>query len=94
MTTDQILALSKAIYERFPHIDGWTFEYMYPGYFTYGHENVLVFFTPDFDVDGEISIQIQDNDGGCLADGTSIPYAELTAESLVDLVRPYLRAYP
>lgn len=82
--------LLKQFEAKYPEYNGWTFEYMYPGSYSYSKDNAVVFFTPDWDADGEVNIQITDADSNYL-DGNDIPYkAPLTADSLFAIVKPYL----
>ena len=75
--------------------DGWRFSYEYPGYFCYSHPNLPfnVFFTPDWEDDGKLPIEIQDDDGGHCEEHSSVwllPHDGRTGQQIFDLVRPTL----
>jgi len=57
---DKLVAEMK---KEFPKYNGWEFDYMYPGFFSYYKVNNRVFFTPDFNDEGVIDQQIQDSYG-------------------------------
>jgi hypothetical protein len=61
----QTQALAAAFAERHGSYDGWTFEFMYPGFFAYHHPDrpVTVFFTPDHSEEGEIDIAVEPEPG-------------------------------
>ena len=46
-----------------PEYNGWTFEYMYPGNFAYSKGDVVLFFTPDWNLDGVVDPQVTSADG-------------------------------
>ena len=89
---ERVLAELKAL----PAYSGWWFAYEYPGLFCYHHPdgNRSVFFTPDWSEDGEMPIEVQDDEGVCL-DYTAIalPHEGRTGQKLFDLVRPTLDKY-
>lgn len=75
--------------------DGWRFTYEYPGYFCYSRPDLpfLVFFTPDWEDDGKLPIEVQDNDGGHHEEHSSVwdlPHEGRTGQQLFDLVQPTL----
>jgi hypothetical protein len=86
---EQLLAEMEAL----PSYCGWQFTYEYPGFFCYSHPSspASVCFTPDWDRDGEVQIEVQTLDGRFLG-GALIPWPHegRTAQKLFDLVKPYL----
>jgi hypothetical protein len=72
---------------------GWRFSYEYPGLFCYSHPGCdrRVFFTPDWSEDGEMPIEVQDDEGTCVDfSAISLPLEGRTGQKLFDLVRPTL----
>jgi hypothetical protein len=68
----------------------WEFDYMYPGFFSYTNGRTRVFFTPDFDEKGDISIQVTTEDGEYLR-GDNVRYEDpLTPTMLFRIVEPWL----
>jgi hypothetical protein len=61
---DKRLAAEMA--QRFPTHGAWSFDYMYPGLFTYTRDNATLFFTPDYDDDGKLSLQVADDEGASI----------------------------
>jgi hypothetical protein len=84
--------LAAEIGQRFPEVEGCTWEYMYPGFFAFHTGSFLVACTPDNTNEGEIDVQVTTNDGDFREDLSDVvPYtAPLTAEAFVELMRPYL----
>lgn len=86
------------IKQKHPEYNGWTFEYMYPGYFSYYKGYVRVFFTPDFNDKGQIDQQVQTEDGDVINDQrlehfNGVKYSEpLTVEQLFDNAKPMMDA--
>jgi hypothetical protein len=83
--------------EKLPGYEGWRFSYEYPGFFCYQHLDrpFTVCFTPDWNRDGELPIEVQDHDGHFLAEySATLPLAadrsERTGQHLFYLVRPTL----
>ena len=79
--------------EALPTYNGWWFAYEYPGLFCYHHPDSShsVFFTPDWSEDGEMPIEVQDNEGVCVDDAAiSVPHAGRTGQKLFDLVKSTL----
>ena len=75
--------------------NGWQFSYEYPGYYCYSCPGLPfnVFFTPDWQADGELPIEVQDDDGRhCEEHSTTLPLPRegRTGQQLLDLVRPTL----
>ena len=75
--------------------EGWRFSYEYPGYFCYSRPDLPfnVFFTPDWQDDGKLPIEVQDDEGGhCEEHSTTLPlpHEGRTGQQLLDLVRPTL----
>lgn len=79
---ERVLSELKAL----PAYSGWWFAYEYPGIFCYHHPDGSrsVFFTPDWSADGEMPIEVHDDDGVCL---------DYAAISLPHEVRPTLDKY-
>jgi len=81
--------------EELPPYRGWAFTYEYPGYFCYSHpdNSYSVFFTPDWEGDATLPIQVQFEDGrDCEehSDRLSLPHEGRTGQRIFDLVRPTL----
>lgn len=82
--------------EALPAYRGWGFTYEYPGYFCYSHDDLLfsVFFTPDWDGDETLGIQVQDSDGRCYDEHSSapaaLPHEGRTGQKIFELVKPTL----
>lgn len=51
--------------EALPSYQGWQFTYEYPGLFSYSHpeSSYIVFFTPDWEDDATLPIEVQDQEG-------------------------------
>lgn len=81
--------------EALPDYRGWGFSYEYPGYFCYSHPSLpySVFFTPDWEGDETLPIEVQTNEGGYHeehSDRVPLPREGRTGDKLLDLVRPTL----
>jgi hypothetical protein len=75
--------------------DGWSFTYEFPGYFCYSRQNLpfSVRFTPDWQADGTLPIEVHDDEGGyCEEHSTTLPLPRegRTGKQLFNLVRPTL----
>jgi hypothetical protein len=80
-----------------PAYEGWCFSYEYPGYFCYGHPDLpyRVAFTPDWEGDEELPIQVTDDDGHFYEEHSPVlplPREGRTGEKLLAMVRPTLDA--
>lgn len=78
-----------------PPYEGWEFEYMYPGFFRYYHPAVPynVFFTPDWETDEALPIEVQTLDGDYVEEHSSclpLPREGRTGAKLAAMVRPTL----
>lgn len=78
---------------------GWVFSYEYPGLFHYSHPDSCfsVFFTPDWDEDETLPIQVQDDAGNFYEEHSAVlplPLKGRTAQKIFDLVRSTLDALP
>lgn len=71
--------------------NGWVFDYEYPGYLVYhqGGGDLDVYFTPDWDEKGSVSIQINKDGDEVYSEGISY-VAPLKPSALFRIVRPYL----
>ena len=74
---------------------GWRFTYEYPGYFCYSHpdNSFSVFFTPDWEGDEILPIEVQVDDGQHCAEHSStlpLPREGRTGQKIFELVRPTL----
>jgi hypothetical protein len=81
--------------EDLPEYRGWRFTYEYPGYFCYSHPDngYSVFFTPDWEGDETLPIQVQIDDGRDWeehGDRLSLPREGRTGQRIFELVRPTL----
>lgn len=81
--------------EDLPDYRGWRFTYEYPGYFHYSHADhpFSVLFTPDWEGDEVLPIQVTDDEGECYSEHCVIlplPREGRTGAQLLDLVRPTL----
>lgn len=82
-----VVMFEKAPYQ---HVESWTFDYMYPGLFSYTNGEKRIFFTPDWENAGEVSVQVTTEEGEFLR-GTDLRYTTpLTAAKLFKLVKPWL----
>jgi hypothetical protein len=89
--TDRLLAELEAL----PPYRGWTFSYVYPGYFCYSHLDLphSVFFTPDWEREEVLDIQVQTNDGHDFpdyGDVLALPRGGRSGEQIAQMVRPTL----
>lgn len=89
--TDRLVAEMDAL----PAYEGWRFSYEYPGYFCYSHPALPynVFFTPDWQADQSLPIEVQGDDGQHFEEHSStlpLPTEGRTGEKLLALVRPTL----
>ena len=79
--------------EALPAYRGWCFAYEYPGFFCFHHPDGVrsVFFTPDWNDDGMLPIEVQD-DVGTNVDSVLIPLPRegRTGQQLFDLVKSTL----
>lgn len=77
--------------------DKWFFDYEYPGYFVYYHQDVpvVIHFTPDFHDYGTVGVQVTNRDEGTEIEiPEHVPFREdRRPEVLFDIVRPYLDKY-
>lgn len=73
-------------------INGWVFEYEYPGYFAYSKSGWTVYCTPNFECEDAILVQVLNSEGEAVGEGDQeIPFTEpLTAEKFILLIAPVL----
>ena len=95
--------LVQAFEEMYKYYHGWHFAYEHPGFFVY-HQmggDLSVFFTPDWNQRGRVSVQIHNIHGEVISseevpysppERNGIPYEKAEAYTLFRLVRPYLEA--
>jgi broad specificity phosphatase PhoE len=81
--------------EALPDYRGWYFSYEYPGYFCYVHpdNDFSVFFTPDWEGDETLPIEVQDDDGHCYEEHSNrlpLPRDGRTGQKIFEMVRPTL----
>jgi hypothetical protein len=92
MTPEEQLALAGE-FEKPPYstYKGWKFDFAYPGYFSYYHPEIpySVYFTPGFDREGEVSIQISDASNESV-DGQLVPFFTGDAADLYAIVKQWL----
>ena len=95
LETKRLLAELRAL----PDYQGWTFDYVYPGYFSvypgyfsYSRGPLSVFFVPDWEGKEEtLTIQVQDSQGQVYSSDTHpLPHSKRTGEKLFQIVRPTL----
>lgn len=89
--TDRLVSEMEAL----PPYNGWSFDYMFPGYFRYYHPDSErdVFFTPDWEGDETLPIQVQDDDGNCYEEYDErfpLPREGRTGQKIFEMVRPTL----
>lgn len=74
-------------------VDGWKFDYEYPGSFAFYKKGWTAYCTPDFVREGYISLQVLDEDGYAVGDGDKdIPYkSPLTVEKFLSIMKEPLR---
>ena len=92
MTPEERDALVEAFQQpTYAQVGPWAFEYIYPGYFAYTHPSQgLIYFTPDENELGMVSIELVDIDGEHQGSGL-IPFTSMRAEDLFAIVQPFLR---
>lgn len=82
--------------EALPDYEGWQFSYDYPGYFCYGHPDLpyRVAFTPDWQGDEELPIEVTDFCDGMYYEEYSevlpLPREGRTGQKIFEMVRPTL----
>jgi hypothetical protein len=81
--------------EALPEYRGWLFTYEYPGYFCLSHDDVpyCVFFTPDWEGDESLPIEVQTPNGDVAEEHSScapLPREGRAGEKILALVRPTL----
>ena len=89
--TDRLVAEMAAL----PEYRGWRFSYEYPGFFCYSRPNndYSVFFTPDWEGDETLPIEVQIDDGHVLSEHSTrlpLPRTGRTGQQIFELVRPAL----
>lgn len=96
-----ILDLRDVFEGMYKYYKGWVFAWEHPGVFVYYQMggDLSVYFTPDFDDEGVVPIQVNDNEGHVLKD-ENVPYEHPThngaphqiieAYHLFKIVRPHL----
>jgi hypothetical protein len=99
----EVEELVQVFEQMYKYYHGWHFAYEHPGFFVY-HQmggDLSVFFTPDWNERGKVSIQIQDNQGEVIRSEEApyspparngVPYEMAEAYTLFRIVRPYLDA--
>lgn len=96
MMTDEETDRLVAEMEGLPPYRGWEFTYEYPGFFCYSHpdNDLSVFFTPDWDGDETLPIQVQTDDGRDCSDKLGavlpLPREGRSGAKLFELVQPTL----
>lgn len=103
MEEKEVLKVVKVLEDMYKYYHGWHFDYVYPGYFAY-HQmggDLSVYFTPDFNEDGKVSIQIHNSEGEVIS-SEEVPYvvpeqngdpnAKAGAYTLFRIVKPFLDA--
>lgn len=97
MTDAKIKHLAEILEQEYKYYRGWHFSHEYPGYLVYhkmgGGQGV--YFTPDHDQEGAVSIQVSSDDGETL-ETDIVPYdteRALAPGELFAIVRPFLDKY-
>lgn len=94
MTHDEAVRLVDEL-EALPPYRGWLFSYEYPGYFCYSHDDLpyRIAFTPDWEGDEILPIEVTDNDGGCYEEHCTVlplPRSGRTGALIAQMLRPTL----
>lgn len=96
--------LVRVFEEMYKYYKGWHFAYEYPEFFVY-HQmggDLSIFFTPDWNERGKVSIQIHNSEGQVIGSQeepyshparNGAPYEQVEAYSLFKIVRPYLEMH-
>jgi len=98
---DDIQELVVVFESMYKYYKGWVFAYEHPGVFVYYQMggDFSVYFTPDFDKEGVVPIQVNDNEGHTLKEEdvpyqhpehNGVPYEQIEAYSLFKIIRPHL----
>lgn len=77
----------------YKYYNGWGFDYMHPGFFSYYQlgGDLRVFFTPDFNEEDAVGVQVQTDDGDALDEGGVHRFKiDRSAPALFRIVKPYL----
>lgn len=101
MKDKDVINLTKAFDDMYKYYKGWVFAYEHPGVFVYHQMGgpISIFFTPDFNHRGKVSIQTHNDSGEVLQAEevpysapikNGIPYSMAEAYVLFGIVRPYL----
>jgi len=103
MDEKAVQKLVKAFEDMYKYYHGWHYAYEYPGYFAYYQMggDLSVYFTPDWNKKGSVSIQVNNAEGEQIQ-GAEVPYvapesngAALPLENayaLFRIVKPFLDA--
>lgn len=100
---DDIQELVLVFQSMYKYYHGWVFDYEYPGFFVYYQMggDISVYFTPDFNHRGKVSIQIKGSDGDTLQaeevpyhapTHNGVPYEQAEAFELFRIVKRFLDA--
>lgn len=103
MEEKEVQKLVKVLEDMYKYYHGWHFEYVYPGYFAY-HQmggDLSVYFTPDWNHEGKVSIQVHNSEGEWIS-GEEVSYVapeqngtsngKVGAYKLFRIVKPFLDA--
>lgn len=101
MKDKEVVALTRAFERMWKYYKGWVFAYEHPGVFCYHQMGgpLTIYFTPDFDKEGIVPIQISDDQGNTPKveevpyenpTHNGAPHEQIEAYHLFQIVRPYL----
>lgn len=85
--------LAKQLIKKGAEIDGWKFDYEYPGAFVFYKKDWCAYCTPDFVREGQISLQVLGEEGFAVGEGDrDIPYeSPLTVTKFLSIMKEPLR---
>jgi hypothetical protein len=90
----ELSALVDAFETTYRTYQAWTFEFMYPGCFSFSQKDsdLMVFFTPDWSDMDKVDIQVQTNEGEFIEnEGGDVDFkTDRSALALFNIVKPYL----
>lgn len=98
MTDTEFYELRDTFESMYKYYKGWVYEFAHPGVFVYHQMGgpLSIYFTPDHDEPGVVSIQQQNNEGETI-DSKSVRYGDgkeaIEPYRLFEIVRPWLERF-
>lgn len=96
LSKEEVSKLVEEMEHFHPEYNGWTFDYMYPGCFTFSKQNIRVCFTPEWEEAGIVHCIVQDDEGHELLRNfpqlsfDNVPFTDLTTTRLMEIARPMM----